>query len=176
MVQEKPSPCNSWVKAVVGRMFGVAKLGIMRWLVMCVIRRVCFCSNGGSKVNNDICMPYSGIPEGCVLFRPRNAHFCILSDRFLQFRTLCIWSLTKLLWIRLKSPFSYIYRAIIYVHAIHHRQILNFSKLFRLEDGKKCQKPGKPFWVSLILPRMSGFYIFFSFHALQNVGKVHSVS
>ena len=53
-----------------------------------------------------------------------------------QFHTLCIWSLTKLLQTRLKSPFSYIYHTIIYVNAILHCQNLNFSKLFGLEDEK----------------------------------------
>ena len=32
------------------------------------------------------------------------------------------------------------YRTIIYVHAIHHRQKLDFSKLFGLEDGEKSVK------------------------------------
>ena len=31
------------------------------------------------------------------------------------------------------------YNTFIYVHAIHHRQNLNFSKLFRLEDGKSAK-------------------------------------
>ena len=83
---------------------------------------------------------YSDIPEGCVLFGPRNARFLYLATAYWQFRTLCIWSLTKLLQIRLKSSFSYVYRTIIYVHAINHRQNLNFSKLFRLEDDKKVSK------------------------------------
>ena len=59
-----------------------------------------------------------------------------LASAYYQLRTLCIWSLTKLLRIGLKSPF-FIHRIIIYIHAIHHRQILNFLKLFCLEDGKK---------------------------------------
>ena len=50
-----------------------------------------------------------------------------LATAYWRFRTLCIWSLTKLLRIRLKSPFSYIYRTFIYVHAIRHRLNLNFS-------------------------------------------------
>ena len=63
-----------------------------------------------------------------------------LATAYWQFRTLCIWSLPKLLRIRIKSPFSYIYCTSIYVHAILHRQNLNFSTLFRLEDGKKCPR------------------------------------
>ena len=51
-----------------------------------------------------------------------------LVTAYWQFGTLCIWSLTKMLRIGLKSPFSYIYRITIYVHAIHHRQKVNFSK------------------------------------------------
>ena len=85
-----------------------------------------------------------------------------LATAYWQFCTVCILSLTKLLRIRLKLPFSYIYRTIIYVHAIYHCQLLNFSKLFCLEDGKKCQRPGKLFWGSPILPGMSGF-LHFSF-------------
>ena len=81
---------------------------------------------------------WNTIPEGCVLFVPRNAPFYYyLATAHWQFCTLCTWSLTNLLRTRLKSPFSYINRTIIYVHAMHHRQNLNFSKLFRLEDGKK---------------------------------------
>ena len=70
--------------------------------------------------------------------------FLYLATACWQFCTLCIWFLTKLLWIRLKSPSSYICRKIIYVHAMYHRQKLNFSSLFCLEDGKKYQRTGKP--------------------------------
>ena len=86
-----------------------------------------------------------------------------LATAYWQFRTLCIWSLTNLLQTRLKSPLVYIYRTIIYVHTIHHRQNLNFSKLFGLEDGKQCQIPAKSFWGSPMLTRNSGIWHFFHF-------------
>ena len=89
------------------------------------------------------------------------------------FCSLCIWSLTKLLQIKLKSPFSYIYRTVSYLHAIYYRQNLNFSKLFCLEDEKKCQRPGKSFWGSPIQRDFRGFFTFSSFHALKGVGKVN---
>ena len=60
-----------------------------------------------------------------------------LAIAYRKFCMLCIWFLTKLLRIRLKSPFSYIFRTISYLHAIYHRQNLNFSKMSRLEDEKK---------------------------------------
>ena len=79
----------------------------------------------------------SDIPEGCVLVGHYIARFLYLATDYWTFCSLCIWSLTKLLRIRLKSPFSYIYRTISYLHAIYYRQNLNFSKLFCLEDWKK---------------------------------------
>ena len=75
---------------------------------------------------------------------------------------------------RLKTPFSYIYRTIIYIHAIHHGKNLNFSKLFGLEDGKKCQIPVKPFCEGVRC--YSEFEVFgaffFIFHPLQTVGSI----
>ena len=59
-----------------------------------------------------------------------------------------------------------------YVHAIHHCQNLNFSKLFCLEDGKKCQIPAK----SSATRNLRYLTLFVSFYALQNVGDVHSAS
>ena len=88
--------------------------------------------------------------------------FLNLATDYWTFCSLCIWTLTKLLRIRLKSSFSYIFLIISYLHAIHHRQNLNFLKLFCLEDGKKCQRPSKPFWGDPILPGMTGFLHFFS--------------
>ena len=73
---------------------------------------------------------------------------------------------TKLLRVRLKSPFSYIYCTIIYTHAIHHRQNLNFSKLFCLKDGKSVKDLANRSEGVKSYPECQGFYTFFSFHAL----------
>ena len=78
-----------------------------------------------------------GYTRGVHFIRPSKCTiFLYLATAYWQFCKLCIRSLTTLLRTRLKSLFSYIYRAIIYVHVILHRQNLNFSKLFDLEDGK----------------------------------------
>ena len=68
-------------------------------------------------------------PSKCTTF------YIFLATAYWEFCTL-IWSLTKLLQTRLKLPISYIYRTIIYVHVILHRQNLNFPKLFGLEVGR----------------------------------------
>ena len=54
------------------------------------------------------CTPYSNIPEGCVLFGPQFARFSTFIYPILTIFALCIWSLTKLLRIRLKSPLAFI--------------------------------------------------------------------
>ena len=93
-----------------------------------------------------------------------------LASAYYQLRTLCIWSLTKLLRIGLKSPF-FIHRIIIYIHAIHHRQILNFLKLFGLEDGKGVKHlPNRSEGVQCY-PKLEVFDTFFIFHALQMLAK-----
>ena len=76
----------------------------------------------------------SDLPEGCVSVGVRNARFFIFSDRLL---TILV---TKLLRMRLKSPFSYTYRTVIYVHAIYHRQNLNFLKIVSPGRWKKVSK------------------------------------
>ena len=68
------------------------------------------------------------------------------------------------------------YRIIIYAHAIHYCQKLNFSILFGLEDRKgfnylrNCSE-GVQYY-----PEFEVFDIFFIFRAMQNVCKIHSAS
>ena len=73
-------------------------------------------------------------------------------------------------------PVSYIYRTLIYAHVIHYRQNLNFSILFGLEDRKSIKDPPNRSEGVQYYPECQGFYIFFIFHALQNVGKVRFAS
>ena len=68
------------------------------------------------------------------------------------------------------------YCTIIYVHGIHHRQNLNFSKLFGLEDGKSVKYLANRSGGVQCYPEFETFDIFFIFHGLQNIGKVHSAS
>ena len=78
----------------------------------------------------------------------------------------------------LKSPFSYIYRKVIYAHAIHCRRHLNYYTQFCL--AWKVYKnvkylPNRSEGVQCY-PEFEVFEPFFILHALQNVGKVHSSS
>ena len=69
-----------------------------------------------------------------------------LAKTYWQFRTACIWSLIKQRRIRLKSPFSCIYRKIIYVYAIYHRQNVDlFHSMWPGRWGEKCQIPAQPY-------------------------------
>ena len=113
----------------------------------------------------------SDIPDECVLVCSWNVRFLHLATTYWQFCTLCIWSLTQLHRIRPTAPFSYIYRTLVYIHAIFQGKKLNFSKSFRLDDGKKCQRPVKLFWGTPVLHRMSGFLHFFSFFMLYRMSE-----
>ena len=91
-------------------------------------------------------MPYSYIPEGCIIFGPQSALIFTFSDRFLTILHAIYLVSNKVALNQAKNTvflhLSYIC-TIIYVHAFHYHQHLNFSTLFDLEDGKKpgCRGP-----------------------------------
>ena len=65
---------------------------------------------------------------------------------------------------RLKSPFSYIYCATIYVHTVRYCQNFNSSILFSLEDGKHANNvANRSEGVQPVLPGMWGLWYLFHF-------------
>ena len=84
-------------------------------------------------------MPYSYIPEGCIIFGPQSARIFIFSDCFLTILHAIYLVSNKVALNQAKITvflhLSYIC-TIIYVHAFHYHQHLNFSTLFGLEDEK----------------------------------------
>ena len=126
------------------------------------------------SILKSVCLgtPYSDIPEGCVLVDPRNARSFVFSD--------CTLTVTHAMYLVSNKVASndatitvflhtYIVLTIIYVHVIHHRQNLNFSKLFRLEDGKSVKYLANRSEGVQYNPECQGFYTFFSVFMLYRM-------
>ena len=81
-------------------------------------------------------MAVSNIPEGCILVGPQSTRIFIFTfiNRSLTILHAMYLASNKVALNQAKSPFSYIYRKIINVHAMRYRQTLNFSILFGLGD------------------------------------------
>ena len=118
----------------------------------------------------------SDISERCVLVSRQNSHFLYLAATYWQFCTPCIWSLTKLLQTRLKSPF-FVHTSWNYLRTCHPLSPkFEHLEIVLPERCKKVPKTCQTILRGPVLPGMSEFLTFFIFHALQNVGKVHFAS
>ena len=99
-----------------------------------------------------------------VFYSALNSHNSLhLATAYWKFCTLCIWSLTKLLQTRLKSPFSYIYRAYNYLDTCHPS--LPKFELLKLVWPGRWKKVSKTCQTALRESSITrGFRVFTFFH------------
>ena len=115
------------------------------------------------EVYMGVCTAVSDILEGCVLVGPRNARFFTFSDRLLTISHAMYLVSNKATSNRTKIT-VFLHISYIYLRTCHPSSP-KFELLKIVLPGrcKKCQRPGKPFWGSPILPGMSGFLHFFQY-------------